>query len=189
MSLTNGKVDLEQLLLCTLYIALKMSQHEQSEVSSSTDSNAAKPKIRFRNYTPYDQMLLKKVETTKPVDSSTIEQEKSLTTTIKTKDLKDTTSTTTLSLQLNENPIEKELSKVVQQLSHENASNSLNTDLNIIPKKVNLDLKWHADQRIEKLRKRTQRAIVEILRERLSKEEALEGEEEESETSDDEDDD
>ena len=48
--------------------------------------------------------------------------------------------------------------------------------MNIIPKKINWDLKRHIEPRLEKLRKRTQKAIVEILKEKLSKEELLEGE-------------
>ena len=41
-------------------------------------------------------------------------------------------------------------------------------EINIVPKKINWDLKRHAEHKVEKLRKRTQRAIVDILREKLA---------------------
>ena len=45
-------------------------------------------------------------------------------------------------------------------------------ELNIVPKKPNWDLKVMMEERIQKLKRRTQRAIVEILREKLAAEEA-----------------
>lgn len=41
-------------------------------------------------------------------------------------------------------------------------------ELNIAPKKVNWDLKRDVEKKLEKLNRRTQRAIVEIIRERLA---------------------
>jgi len=41
-------------------------------------------------------------------------------------------------------------------------------DINVVPKKINHDLKSQVESRLEKLRKRTQRAIVEIIREKIS---------------------
>lgn len=43
---------------------------------------------------------------------------------------------------------------------------------NIVPKKVNWDLKEQVSEKIEKLKRRTQRSIVEILREKLDNEES-----------------
>lgn len=40
-------------------------------------------------------------------------------------------------------------------------------EVNIAPKKINWDLKKHIEPKLEKLKKRTQKAIVEILREKL----------------------
>ena len=53
---------------------------------------------------------------------------------------------------------------------------SINKDdeLNIVPKKLNWDLKSQVSSKIERLEKRTQRAIVEILREKLTTEAANE---------------
>ena len=45
-----------------------------------------------------------------------------------------------------------------------------NVELNIIPKKINWDLKAQVEGKLAKLKTRTQRAIVELLREKISKE-------------------
>jgi hypothetical protein len=41
-------------------------------------------------------------------------------------------------------------------------------DFNIAPKKINWDLKTQVESKLEKLRRRTQKVIVEILREKLA---------------------
>lgn len=41
-------------------------------------------------------------------------------------------------------------------------------ELNIAPKKVNWDLKRDVEKKLDKLNRRTQRAIVEIIRERMA---------------------
>lgn len=41
-------------------------------------------------------------------------------------------------------------------------------ELNIAPKKANWDLKRDVEKKLEKLNRRTQRAIVEIIRERMA---------------------
>lgn len=43
-------------------------------------------------------------------------------------------------------------------------------ELNVVPKKPNWDLKSQVEGRLEKLKRRTQRAIVEMLREKMAKE-------------------
>lgn len=43
-------------------------------------------------------------------------------------------------------------------------------ELNIVPKKLNWDLKSQIASKIERLERRTQRAIVELLREKMAKE-------------------
>lgn len=64
----------------------------------------------------------------------------------------------------NANVIKNELSKL-------DSSSSDDKEINIVPKKVNSDLKSQIDDKMAKLNRRTQLAIVEILREKLSKEE------------------
>ncbi len=41
-------------------------------------------------------------------------------------------------------------------------------DQNILPKKINWDLKLQVAERMEKLKRKTQRAIVELLREKIA---------------------
>ena len=139
-----------------------------------------KPKIRFRNYTPYDQTLLaaSKVDDVDSSKDQIVEKPASddysklkinnITTGTSESAVK--TSTNIVTLKPEENAIEKELSQVENKLNNGNSA-----ELNIIPKKINWDLKRHIEPKVEKLRKRTQRAIVEILKEKLSSEEALEG--------------
>jgi coiled-coil domain-containing protein 12 len=45
-----------------------------------------------------------------------------------------------------------------------------NDELNIVPKKPNWDLKSQVETRLEKLKRKTQKVIVEILREKLAAE-------------------
>jgi coiled-coil domain-containing protein 12 len=113
-----------------------------------------KPKIQFRNYKPYDQTLLKKtsgVESNTNVDPSIVKPTKL--------DPPSIDKSASVSDRKTLDPIQEELKKVESQLGTK--------ELNIIPQKANWDLKRHAEFKIEKLRKRTQRAIVEILREKL----------------------
>jgi len=160
-------------------------------------STTEKPKIKFRNYKPYDQSLLKSVE--KTASAATIIAE-SIDTTTTSKDIKESTSntlskpvsattpseTTTL-VHASSSVLDKILAAtpvdVIQQELKEMNEKLGTNELNIVPKKMNWDLKRHAEFKIEKLRKRTQRAIVEILREKL----ADTGDEEDAETDDDDD--
>ena len=52
------------------------------------------------------------------------------------------------------------------------------TELNIVPKKPNWDLKNQISGNLKKLQKRTQRAIVEILREKIEMEQRTDSEDE-----------
>ena len=51
-------------------------------------------------------------------------------------------------------------------------------ELNILPKNNNWDLKKQLEPKLEKLRRRTQRAIVDLLREKIAEEGDSESEEE-----------
>lgn len=117
-----------------------------------------KPKIKFRNYTPYDTSLLsdKKEPQIKQTEGLLVKSTETKLT------IPPPTNTNTTSLLPTVDPIQQELNNVTLQIG------SNNKELNIIPKKINWDLKRHSDYKIEKLRKRTQRVIVEILREKLT---------------------
>lgn len=105
-----------------------------------------KPKIRFRNYKPYDQSLLPKIES-EPNISIVSNTENAA-------DVSKSKSSTIVS-----DPIQQELQELEAKIG--------SSELNIVPKKVNWDLKRHCEAKVEKLRKRTQRAIVDLLREKL----------------------
>ena len=122
-------------------------------------NESVKPKIKFRNYTPYDSSLLadKKEKDLKSIEGPPLKSTEALppstvTQSIDTKILVPTVD-----------PIKQELDNVTLQIGNKK-------ELNIVPKKINWDLKRHSEYKIEKLRKRTQRAIVEILREKLASE-------------------
>lgn len=135
-----------------------------------------KPKIKFRNYKPYDQSLLKGAEASSTPAESANKDTKNVSIEVSKDDqTKAVTPVSALDKALAPPPadlIQQELQEVAQKIG--------SNELNIVPKKVNWDLKRHAEFKVEKLRKRTQRAIVEILREKL----AENGDGEEAETDD-----
>mmetsp|Transcript_22752 Transcript_22752/g.31187 ORF Transcript_22752/g.31187 Transcript_22752/m.31187 type:complete len:142 (+) Transcript_22752:24-449(+) len=77
--------------------------------------------------------------------------------------------------EFDKNPKEENKSIIVTDIIKEELSNMNKDDeLNIVPKKLNWDLKSQVSSKIARLEKRTQRAIVEILREKLTTEAANE---------------
>ena len=129
--------------------------------SSSIDNEL---KIRFRNYQPYDATLKKKYEDDL-LAANHMMSNRNNTTSPSIEDSSNSNSTTTTTQE------HKEIDILTLELSKYKSDN---VELNIIPKKINWDLKAQVEGRLAKLRTRTQRAIVELLREKISKEE-LEG--------------
>lgn len=141
-----------------------------SHVSDNTASASCRIdnelKIRFRNYQPYDATLKKKYaanENDLAAANHTISSHNN-TTTPSAEESSNSNSTTTAQEHKEVDILTLELSKY----------KSDNVELNIIPKKINWDLKAQVEGKLAKLRTRTQRAIVELLREKISKED-LEG--------------
>ena len=93
--------------------------------------------IKFRNYKPHDETLIKLED---KVDGEAVPEETIVNVTPATVD-----------------PILDELSKFESQ----------SNEINIVPAKENWDLKQLAAARLSKLRKRTNRSIVDLLREKL----------------------
>lgn len=131
-----------------------------------------KLKIKFRNYKPYDQSLLKSNN-----ESISVNVEDSAVTT--TANQKESSLSNAVVNSHNDNDNTKHVSaldkilaatpaNIIQQELEEMNQKLGTNELNIVPKKINWDLKRHSEFKIEKLRKRTQRAIVEILREKIA---------------------
>lgn len=111
-----------------------------NEEIAPEESEETTKKIKFRNYQPYDNTLKKLVQS----------------------DAKENGSSNT-STPAGEVPVETDVIKLeLQKFQGE--------ELNIMPKKPNWDLKVQVEGKLEKLKNRTQKAIVEILREKLAAE-------------------
>eukprot|EP01036_Dinobryon_divergens_P022902 gene22903-31206_t len=109
-----------------------------------TEDAAKKKAITFRNYKPYDTSLLSKTAgPTAKSDAAVSVQKKAAAAVASTEDI-----------------LQVELALVNQ-----------GDELNIVPKKPNWDLKSQVAAKMEKLARRTQRAVVEILREKMATEE------------------
>ena len=98
--------------------------------------------IQFKNYKPYDTKLKKYV--VPPSDDDYIQSMR--------KSVVLDSSGTPIEM----NIIKRELALLKSE------------EINIVPKKSNYDLKGQVEKRLSKLKKRTQKAIVEILREKLA---------------------
>ena len=105
-----------------------------------------KKKIKFRNYQPRDVSLAKKQKGEED-DAVAVEAD--------AKDMEKVPET------IQEKPVD------IIQAELEQCSTS---ELNILPKNNNWDLKQILAPKMERLQKRTQRAIVDILREKLAAE-------------------
>lgn len=117
-------------------------------VSNSEEPVAKKPK--FRNYQPFDKKLAKDETVSSIVDKSNDENIKQ-----KVKSVEDSDDAQPV---VKKTLLEEELEKAQSE------------EINLVPKKVNADLKQQIAGKLEKLKRRTQKAIVEILREKLSME-------------------
>ncbi|KAI8368343.1 mRNA splicing factor [Choanephora cucurbitarum] len=107
------------------------------EASSDRASVEAEKTLKFRSYTPNDEHLQQYVETATPTD------------------IKNTVETET-----------KDMTK--ETLAEAAEKQKEEVDLfNLAPKKPNWDLKRDVEKKLEKLERRTQRAIYEIIRQRL----------------------
>jgi coiled-coil domain-containing protein 12 len=62
-------------------------------------------------------------------------------------------------------------SDIIKNALRECTSEGVSEELNLLPRSNNWDLKQQLEPKLEKLKRRTQRAIVELLREKLAAEE------------------
>jgi coiled-coil domain-containing protein 12 len=125
----------------------------ESEEELKIDENEIK--IKFRNYKPYDVSITNKSnnDDAKNSNSMTVEtndENKSQPKMLNTQELVKTI------IENREDPIEKELKEITKE-----------DEINIVPKKPNWDLKSQIASKLDKLSRRTHRAIIEILREKF----------------------
>jgi coiled-coil domain-containing protein 12 len=114
-----------------------------TEESSAGEPTDEAPPIKFRNYVPQDSALQHQKKKSRPNDEQ--------------------------SDNAGGNPDQPKpepddiIAKELQLLKSE--------EINIVPKKANWDLKNQVSSKLEKLKRRTQRSIVEILREKIAADE------------------
>jgi len=140
-------------------------------MSNQIVESADKKRIKFRNYRPHDNSLLGE----KIVVDSVV--------TVTTNKLTENTAVLEIdgSGYQKKNEIEhaKNVEIPVDIILKELAENS-SEELHIVPKKPNWDLKNQISDSLNKLKKKTQKSIVEILREKLENEQRTDSEGESS---------
>uniref|UniRef100_A0A7S2GKY8 Coiled-coil domain-containing protein 12 n=1 Tax=Octactis speculum TaxID=3111310 RepID=A0A7S2GKY8_9STRA len=133
------------------------------------------PKIRFRNYRPQDKKL--KVETVKVPLPKPLLDDAARSEAVRA----EKENGPTPYAKKNDNPeIEDPIQREIAAHQKEQGGDDL---INIAPKKPNWDLKRDVMKKMEKLNRRTQMAIVELIKERIEREAAEESSEEESDES------
>jgi hypothetical protein len=148
-----------------------------------------KPKMKFRNYQPYDKNLTKKARTDEPTpaaieaaavpvpastvveDSNAIEMDvepvvEAVVAAVTTHQQQQLQQQQQQSIQQSQQIEEEEKSLIKRELRQ--FMNDAGEQVNIVPKKANWDLKNQVEGRLEKLQRRTQRAIVDMLRQKMS---------------------
>ena len=141
----------------------------ESNTNSNNDGNdqqvtdTTKPTIQFRNYVPKDQTL--DASTTQLVDDAKPQSKKQKT---------EESSKSALEIAL------AKTSRESREAAGQNVgSGGWSSVIPVTTKKVNWDLKRDIQSKMDKLERRTQRAIVDLLRERLEKEAAEGGNDDE----------
>uniref|UniRef100_A0A7S4V4W8 Cwf18 pre-mRNA splicing factor n=1 Tax=Ditylum brightwellii TaxID=49249 RepID=A0A7S4V4W8_9STRA len=153
-----------------------------TEIENSSPRDDAQPSLRFRNYAPKDSSLDREATPTSGAGEGTSKQQQT------TVDARLELMAQRAKRQKTENgrnesktPLEQALLKAKLENVMEASSSGAGTigatgDLEIndmsaiAPKKVNWDLKRDIKSKIDRLERRTERAIVDLLRERLEKE-------------------
>ena len=144
----------------------------------ATTTMATKPVIRFRNYKPNDASLQAKKPTEDDLAGQAADGENgshaatAATGMAPSSSMVPATATATAGSDVGVDAPAGSKRKRAEEgdvIKRELAQHT-EEELNIVPKKPNWDLKSQVEDRIQKLKRRTQRAIVEILREKLAAE-------------------
>ncbi|KAI8575264.1 hypothetical protein K450DRAFT_262498 [Umbelopsis ramanniana AG] len=116
---------------------LQALRKRKLQSEANDQTNGEKPELSFRNYTPTDEELQKNTSIATPDDI--------------------------------QNTVEQETRNITKEaLEEAERMHKEEIDLfSLAPKRANWDLKRDVEKKLESLDKRTQRAIAEIIRERL----------------------
>jgi len=141
------------LSLCPTTQQIRERSSKKTTVSNDASENSEEPQektIKFRNYQPRDAALVKAFVNKDDKEESSLAKDSS-------------------------QPVIADSDIIKNELRQFQDEE----ELNILPKNNNWDLKKQLEPKLEKLRRRTQRAIVDILREKMAEE--SESEEDEGE--------
>mmetsp|Transcript_9846 Transcript_9846/g.14982 ORF Transcript_9846/g.14982 Transcript_9846/m.14982 type:complete len:182 (+) Transcript_9846:83-628(+) len=142
------------------------SSQETDNKDESQKMDVAKPAISFRNYVPKDASLDKAVTTSANDTDETqpAAPKRQKTTTSNSQNSEEPTSALELALAKTDRESREAAGHNVGE------AGGWSKVVPISTKKVNWDLKRGIEQKMERLERRTQKAIVELLRERLEQE-------------------
>ena len=139
----------------------KSKDDNGSAVTANEDTDKTKEDggnsitMKFRNYRPHDAKLLKM----KSSSNSSSKTEESLIDAVNVVGNDSQEKIVSIGIKRNRDPTDLIKEELAQHDGNE---------LNIVPKKPNWDLKCQIEDKIQKLKRKTQKAIVEILREKLA---------------------
>ena len=148
-------------------LAARAGRTKQPANDDEDKSEATKPTISFRNYAPTDKSLSNSQEQEDGDSSQPSAAKKQRIEESETAPAAPVTSAEALQNALAE--AKKDPIPSAPEARPSNAPDSVTT---MAPKKINWDLKRDISDKLAKLEKRTQKAIVRILKERLEKEAA-----------------
>ena len=162
--------------------------HLITTIEKESQQQKPKPSLKFRNYTPADVSLeeMATASASQPSDGANKrprlrnDEEEAVAKTTSASAPSSTTATTEASD--NKSALERALAKARADMAPESQSRQAALSSSAVapaavgnPKKINWDLKRGIQSKLDKLEKRTQKAIVALLKERLEKDAAETG--------------
>lgn len=144
-------------------------EDDDGRAEDKSETTAAKPTISFRNYAPTDKSLISQQQQSKDEESvgPSVSKRPRTEQTTTTESAEPTTTTTAEPVSSS-----KALQNALAEAKQDPIAAAAPTVASMAPKKINWDLKRDIADKLAKLEKRTQKAIVRILKERLESEAA-----------------
>lgn len=149
----------------------KKPENDEDGATAEDKSEAAKPSISFRNYAPADKSLSGEQEQSREGDGDS--SQPSAAKKQRTEENDASLAAPVSSSEALQNALaEAKRDPVIASAPEARPSNAPDSVATMAPKKINWDLKRDISDKLAKLEKRTQKAIVRILKERLEMEAA-----------------